>query len=123
MAWARRGRAMTEGVLSSGVLPMGVRWYLWASKGRLYITLKRGPVRKTVYLGKAEAPSELEEAAGGECGECLRLLRELAEAFEEAVEIAKKAKYAESKEEMREALRELSYRPRALEEALEFLGR
>ena len=107
--------------MASGVLPMGVRWYLWASKGRLYITLKRGPVRRTVYIGRLEEAVE-PQAEPQEDGECLRLLKELAEAFEEAVEIAKKAKYAESREEMREALAEISLRPRVLDEALEFLG-
>ena len=113
--------AMSKGDSAKGVLPMGVRWYIWTSKGRLYITLKRGPIRKTVYLGRlgeaAEATAEAQEEDN-----CLRLLREVVEAFEEHVEIARKAKYAESREEMREALRELSYRPKALEEALEYLG-
>ena len=112
---------MADGVLASGILPIGIRWYLWASKGRLYITLKRGPVRKTVYLGRLGEAAEV-AAETQEEDKCIRLLKEVVEAFEEHVQIAKRARYAESKEEMREALAELSYRPRALDEALEFLG-
>ena len=99
----------------------GVSLYLYARGDKLYAVLRRGPIRKTVYLGRLGEAVE-PQAEPQEDGECLSLLKELAEAFEEYVELARKAKYAESREEMREALRELSYRPKALEEALEFLG-
>lgn len=108
-------------LIEAGDLPAGITYYLWERDGWLYVTLRRGRVRRTVYLGRlgeaGEAPAEPQEE-----DECIRLLEKLAEAFEEHVELAKEARYAESKEEMREALAELSYRPRALEEALEYLG-
>ena len=109
-------------VLARGELPMGVRWYLWASKGRLYITLKRGPVRRTVYLGRAEGETA-GEVAPARPDACRRLLREVAEAYAEAVELARRAAKAQAEEEMREALAEVATAPRALEEALEYLGR
>ena len=107
-------------LIETGDLPGGITYYLWERDGWLYVTLRRGSIRRTVYLGRVSGGTE----GGGppEDDNCLRLLREVVEAFEEYVELARKAKYAESKEEMREALRELSYRPKALEEALEYLG-
>ena len=96
----------------------GVSVYLYARGDKLYAVLRRGPIRRTVYLGRL---GEATEASAEPQDECIRLLEKLAEAFEKHVELAKEARYAESKEEMVEALRELSYRPRALEEALEYL--
>ena len=107
-------------LIEAGDLPGGITYYLWERGGWLYITLKRGPIRRTVYLGR------LDEAAATSAEPqdvCMRLLKEVVEAFEEAIELARKAKYADSKEEMREALAEISLRPRVLDEALEFLGR
>ncbi|AFA38656.1 hypothetical protein Pogu_0629 [Pyrobaculum oguniense TE7] len=108
-------------LLEAGDLPGGISYYLWERDGWLYVTLRRGPIRRTVYMGRleeaAETPAEPQD-------DCMRLLKELAEAFEEAVELARRAaREAQTREEMREALKELSYRPRALEEALELLGR
>ncbi|MEM1518710.1 MAG: hypothetical protein QW680_06855 [Pyrobaculum sp.] len=100
----------------------GVSLYLYARGDKLYAVLRRGSIRRIVYLGRlggaAEAPAEPQEE-----DKCIRLLKEVVEAFEEAVELARRAvREAQTKEEMREALSELSLRPRALVEALEFLG-
>ncbi len=108
--------------MSKGELPMGVRYYLWTNRGRLYITLKRGPIRRTVYLGLVSEEAAVAGEAGP-CKECMELLRELAEAYNEAVQIAKKAlREGQTKEDYREALSLIAYAPKALREALEMVG-
>ncbi|RFA97293.1 hypothetical protein [Pyrobaculum aerophilum] len=111
---------MTRYELVGTAAVAGVRVWLWRRGQYLYLEVKYGPKREKVYLGKA---AEINTEGEGPCGDCLELLRELAEAYNEAVELAKRAlREGQTKEDYREALREISYAPKALREALEMVG-
>ncbi|RFA92334.1 hypothetical protein [Pyrobaculum aerophilum] len=97
----------------------GVKLYLWKRGDYLYLRVL-GPVKKTVYLGKA-VEINVEEA--GPCKECWELLKEIAEDYHEAVQIAKKAlREGQTKDDYREALSIISYAPKALRQALKMVG-